>query len=172
MRPWTRIAAIAAVALVSGYFVANGLAVDEAPLVPPPPPAAATVTHPDIPSIELHATSAAEIQPGRNVFAYVVHEAPPAPPVVRQLPPPEVPLRAFEPAEEAPAAPAQARFTWRFIGRFGPKQNPLAVFAREGEIVTARQGQKIDDRFVLRAIGNESVEVQPEGEGVQRIPLT
>jgi hypothetical protein len=63
---------------------------------------------------------------------------------------------APQPVEERP----RVRFTHRYIGKFGPDHRPIAAFARDGQIVTVQIGERIDERFVLRAIGVESVEVE------------
>ncbi|MEA2489632.1 MAG: Thrombospondin type 3 repeat, partial [Acidobacteriota bacterium] len=39
-----------------------------------------------------------------------------------------------------PPPPVPPQFTFKFIGVFGPKANPIATFAREGEIVNAHVG--------------------------------
>lgn len=73
-----------------------------------------------------------------------------------------------------PPAPKPPQFTWKFIGVFGPPQNPIATFARDGEIVNARVGDVIEGKFVLRRIGIESAEigfVGFPGDTTQRIPL-
>jgi len=109
----------------------------------------------------------------RDLFAYrervIPREEPVLVPAVQRAPE-IVPLPVVE---EPPSAPPPPRFTWRFIGTVGPEHNRVAAFARDGEIVTVRTGDTIGGDFVLRAIGIESVEVEPVGSGTgpQRIPL-
>lgn len=67
-------------------------------------------------------------------------------PVVAPPPPPPLP----------PVPPA---FTYKFLGTFGPRSNPIATFSGNGEIVNARVGDTIDNKFILRAIGVESVDI-------------
>jgi hypothetical protein len=73
-----------------------------------------------------------------------------------------------------PPPPVPPRFTYKFIGVFGPTSSPIATFAREGEIVNAHVGDILDQKFILRGIGIESVEIGFIGfppEQRQRIPL-
>lgn len=109
----------------------------------------------------------------RDLFAYrervIPREEPVIVPVVQRAP--EIVPLPVEP--EQPSAPPPPQFTWRFIGTVGAEHNRVAAFARDGEIVTVRTGELIGGDFVLRAIGIESVEVEPvsSGTGPQRIPL-
>jgi Thrombospondin type 3 repeat len=73
-----------------------------------------------------------------------------------------------------PPPPVPPPFNWKFIGVFGPAGNPIATFAREGEILNVRIGEVIEGKFILRHIGIESAEISfvnfpPEQR--QRIPL-
>lgn len=73
-----------------------------------------------------------------------------------------------------PPAPRPPQFTWKFIGVFGRPDNPIAAFAREGEIVNARAGDTIEGKFVLRRIGIESAEIGFVGfprDVTQKVPL-
>jgi hypothetical protein len=73
-----------------------------------------------------------------------------------------------------PPPPTPPPFTFKFIGVFGPAQNPIATFAREGEIINARVGEIIEGKFILRHIGIESAEIGFVGfppDQRQRIPL-
>ncbi|HEY0141190.1 MAG TPA: thrombospondin type 3 repeat-containing protein [Thermoanaerobaculia bacterium] len=73
-----------------------------------------------------------------------------------------------------PPPPVPPRFPYKFIGMFGQKANPIATFARDGEILNARVGDIIDKQFILRGIGIESVEIGFVGfppDQRQRIPL-
>lgn len=78
------------------------------------------------------------------------------------------------PQPPPPPKPVPPPFTYKYIGTFGSARNPIATFAREGEIVNARVGDTIDGRFVLRNIGLESVEISFVGfppDQTQRVPL-
>jgi hypothetical protein len=68
-----------------------------------------------------------------------------------------------------PEQPPPPRFPYRYIGRFGPDRNPIAAFARDGEIATVRRGDRLGG-FTLRHIGVESVEVEGDA-GITRIAL-
>ena len=98
----------------------------------------------------------------RNLFAY--YEPPQAPvrtmTMISAVPPPVV----FEmpPAVEV-AAPKPPQFPWRYIGRFGPANDPIAAFIRGDDVRTVRPGDRIDEQFVLRSIGLETVEVEAGG---------
>lgn len=73
-----------------------------------------------------------------------------------------------------PPAPRPPQFNYKFIGVFGPAASPIATFTRDGEIVNARVGDILDQKFILRGIGIESVEISFIGfppEQRQRIPL-
>jgi hypothetical protein len=73
-----------------------------------------------------------------------------------------------------PPPPVPPQFTWKFIGMFGQARNPIATFAREGEIVNARVGETIEGKFILRRIGIESAEIGFAGfppDVTQRVPL-
>lgn len=101
----------------------------------------------------------------RNLFQYV--EAPkrvvvekkkaqPAPAVVI-APPVIVPHTVIPPISEAP------RFPYRCIGVFGPDTDPFAVFDTGGAIINVRMGQVIDGKFIVRAIGVESITIGVDG---------
>jgi hypothetical protein len=60
---------------------------------------------------------------------------------------------------DPPPAPVPPQFTFKYIGTFGPANNPIATFNGNGEIINVRVGETIDGRFILRSIGIESVEI-------------
>ena len=73
-----------------------------------------------------------------------------------------------------PPPPVPPQFTMKYIGTFGPANNPIATFNGNGEIVNVRVGETIDGKFVLRSIGIESVEIGYVGfpaDVKTRIPL-
>jgi hypothetical protein len=57
----------------------------------------------------------------------------------------------------------------RYIGSFGTAHTRVAAFKRDGEIVTARPGERVGE-FVLRSIGLESASVEG-ADGVRNVPL-
>lgn len=73
-----------------------------------------------------------------------------------------------------PPPPVPPTFNYKFIGTFGRPQNPIATFAREGEVLNARIGDVIEGKFILRRIGIESAEIGFVGfapDVTQRVPL-
>jgi hypothetical protein len=73
-----------------------------------------------------------------------------------------------------PPVPVPPQFTMKYIGTFGPANNPIATFNGNGEIVNVRVGETIDGKFILRSIGIESVEngyVGFPADQKTRIPL-
>jgi hypothetical protein len=97
----------------------------------------------------------------RNPFAYVM----PRPVAVEQtlvsaVEQPRVELTGVPALQAAPAAP---QFPYRYIGRFGPAHDPIAAFAGDGVIKTVRPGERIDERFRLRTIGLETVQIEAGG---------
>jgi hypothetical protein len=73
-----------------------------------------------------------------------------------------------------PPAPVPPQFTLKYIGTFGPASNPIATFNGNGEIINVRTGETIDNKFVLRSIGIESVEIGYVGfppDVKTRVPL-
>ena len=96
----------------------------------------------------------------RNLFAYREPPPPPPPPpqpVIIQPPtPPPAPV-PVQPPE--PVAPQPPQFPYHYIGTFGTATNPIATFSGNGNIVNVRTGETFDDKFILRSIGMESVEI-------------
>lgn len=134
----------------------------EPPPPPPPPPPAPPPPPPDqdkdgIPDFRDNCVSTANPdqqdidRDGIGTVCEQTEETPPPPP--EPVPPP---------------------FTYKFIGMFGNPRNPIATFARDGEIINARVGDVIEGKFILRGIGIESAEIGFVGfppDKRQRIPL-
>ncbi len=80
--------------------------------------------------------------------------APPPPPApgevafVGPLPPP--------PPTPTPAPPP---IPFKFIGSFGPRERPIAVLLAGDKLVNARVGDVVFERFILREVGYESINV-------------
>jgi len=92
--------------------------------------------------------------PHRNLFAF------PDPPKAK---PRIVEMVALQPqpviVAQQPSTPAPAPFPYRYIGSFGPRNAPLAAFARDGEVINVRVGERIDDRCTLRRLDASGADV-------------
>jgi hypothetical protein len=78
------------------------------------------------------------------------------------------------PPPPPPPPPVPPTFDFKYIGTFGGAANPIATFARNGEIVNVHVGDTIDGKFILRSIGIESVEIGYTGfppDRRDRIPI-
>lgn len=107
----------------------------------------------------------------RNLFSY---REPPPVVVAHVAEPVAVPVAVAEfvpPPPPEPAEPVIPPFPWRYIGRFGRDDNPVAAFVRDGDVKTVRIGDRIDAQYVLRGIGIESVDVESDDAGTERIQL-
>ncbi|HXU31490.1 MAG TPA: hypothetical protein VN851_13000 [Thermoanaerobaculia bacterium] len=62
-------------------------------------------------------------------------------------------------AEEA-ARPKPPKFTFKYLGSFGPKNRPLATFSDGKTIINAREGDVILAKFRVAKIGYESVDIK------------
>lgn len=109
---------------------------------------------------------------GRDPWRFV--EPPPPPP-----PKPHVPsaaeLKAMREAEEArqkllaeqariaaieAARPKPPPFTWSYLGNFGPPSLRIAVFTDGKRVWNARQGETLENKFIVAQIGYESVDIR------------
>jgi hypothetical protein len=61
-------------------------------------------------------------------------------------------------AEEA-ARPKPPPFTWSYLGNFGPPQQRIAVFTDGQRVWNARQGDTLENKFIVAQIGYESVDI-------------
>jgi hypothetical protein len=75
----------------------------------------------------------------------------PQPPVPPQAPPPQ------PPGTPAGAAPPEPNF--RFVGYMGKQEDKIAVLLEEGEVVLAKEGEKLGKDFIVREIRFEWVEL-------------
>jgi len=122
-----------------------------------------------------------DAQAARNPFTF---GAPPTP--TRNLtprptlppPPPRTPRPTPAPrlvlADDGTVLPPPPRFDRAYLGHFGPRARHVAVFRDGTKLDVAMQGDVLDDVFVLREIGLESVVIgfvgYPEKE-TTRVPL-
>jgi hypothetical protein len=101
----------------------------------------------------------------RNVFAYAQQSQP-----RRLLLPPVETIN--RPAEaQIAVVRSEPDFPYKYIGRFGPDANPLAVFILNRDVVNARVGDPIGGEFRLSSIGIESVEVLLANGSIRRVSI-
>ncbi len=94
-----------------------------------------------------------------NPFQY---RTPPAsaPKKIAPKPAPVVEVHAPVAVEpEVLRRPDPPRFPYRLIGMFGPVDKPIVAFVADDRVVTVQLGAEIDNQFVLRSIGLESVDI-------------
>ena len=101
--------------------------------------------------------------PGRNIFDQRPPTPVPPPTPTPAPPPPPGPgspafIGPLPPPPPTPT-PAPPDVSFKFIGTFGPKDRPVAVLVQGDQIVNARAGDVVFDRFILRRVGYESVDV-------------
>jgi hypothetical protein len=100
---------------------------------------------------------------GRDLFDLREPTPRPPPPPTPAPPPPPGPgdPRFVGPLPPPPPTPTPAPppIPFKFIGSFGPRERPIAVLAVGDKLVNARAGDVVFERFVLRKVGYESVDV-------------
>ena len=101
--------------------------------------------------------------PGRNIFDIREPTKPPPPTPTPAPPPPPAPGSApfIGPMPPPPPTPTPVppEIAFKFIGTFGPKDRPIAVLLLGDQLLNARSGDVVFDRFILRNIGYESVDI-------------
>lgn len=116
--------------------------------------------------------SAGDYESGRNPFAFFL-PPPPPPPRPPGPTPEELEARRRAEAEAAAAraaalAAAQANppkpqpppIPYTYLGRFGPRNRPIAVLAEGEAIHNVLLGEVLDGKFRLVQIGYESIELE------------
>jgi hypothetical protein len=100
---------------------------------------------------------AGEFESGRNPFAFFLPPPPPPPP-----PPGPTPeeLEARRRAEDEAAKPKPPPIPYTYLGRFGPRNRPIAVLAEGEAIHNVLLGDVLDGKFRLVEIGYESIELE------------
>ncbi|MGH9399908.1 MAG: hypothetical protein ACRD00_06040 [Thermoanaerobaculia bacterium] len=63
------------------------------------------------------------------------------------------------PPPSATPTPSPPEITFRFIGMFGPKDNPIAVLVQGDQVVSARAGDVVFERFRVVRVNYESVDI-------------
>ena len=131
------------------------------PPPPAPPPAPPDRDHDGVPDFrdncpDKYNPDQADID--KNGIGDVCQATPPIPP-----PPPP------------PPKPVPPQFTYKFIGVFGRADDPIVTFSGNGQIVNVRVGETIDNKFIVRAVGVESVDIGFVGfppDEKTRVPLS
>ena len=99
----------------------------------------------------------------RNIFDVREPTKPPAPTPTPAPPPPPAPGSAafIGPLPPPPPTPTPVppEISFKFIGTFGPKDQPIAVLVSGDQLVNARAGDVVFERFILRNVGYESVDI-------------
>jgi hypothetical protein len=100
---------------------------------------------------------------GRNIFDIREPTKPPPPtPTPAPSPPPAPGSAAFIgplPPPPPTPTPVPPEISFKFIGTFGPKDRPIAVLVSGDQLVNARAGDVVFERFILRNVGYESVDI-------------
>ncbi|HEV7667669.1 MAG TPA: hypothetical protein VGS22_04030 [Thermoanaerobaculia bacterium] len=63
-------------------------------------------------------------------------------------------------AREEAARPKPPKFSFKYLGSFGPKNRPLAAFSDGKTIINAHEGEVILSKFRVAKIGYESVDIK------------
>ncbi len=102
-------------------------------------------------------------EPGRNIFDVREPTKPPPPTPTPAPPPPPAPGSKEYigplPPPLPTATPVPPEIAFKFIGTFGPKDQPIAVLVSGDQLVNARAGDLVFERFILRNVGYESVDI-------------
>ncbi|HKA35715.1 MAG TPA: hypothetical protein VKH43_02795 [Thermoanaerobaculia bacterium] len=100
---------------------------------------------------------------GRNIFDPRQPTPTPAPTPTPLPPPPPGPGSALFVGPLPPPGPTPTpvppAISFKFIGTFGPKDQPIAVLLQGDQLLNARAGDVVFGRFILRNIGYESVDI-------------
>ena len=94
----------------------------------------------------------------RNVFAYQRKQAKPRSTQPKATPPPQ-PQRQQKTVEPASSEPQLPTFNLSYLGSFGPRNRPIAVFLEGEDLYNVRVGDVVKDEFVLLQVGFESADV-------------
>jgi hypothetical protein len=93
-----------------------------------------------------------ELEVGRDPFRFAA--PPPPPPRPAPPPPPFLP-----PPPPPPVGPQPPPVDVTYLGSFGPPQRRIAVFSDGRTIYNATRGDTLSGKFVVHAIGYESVDL-------------
>jgi hypothetical protein len=109
---------------------------------------------------------AASVMAGRDLFDFrPPTPVPPPPPLPTPTPQPVCGERGYigpcppPPPPPPPPTPSPPEITFRCIGTFGLKNDPIAVLVQGDQIVNARTGDVVFGRFKVVRVGYESVDI-------------
>ncbi|HEY1249694.1 MAG TPA: hypothetical protein VGH97_00805 [Thermoanaerobaculia bacterium] len=117
------------------------------------------------------------IEVGRDLFGVPMEPTKPPPPTPYPPPPPPGDTRFIGPLPPPPPTPTPRppEITFKFVGTFGPKGHPIAVIQEGDKVYNVRAGDVLFDKFVLKNVGYESIDVgfvgYPQSES-RRIGIT
>jgi hypothetical protein len=99
----------------------------------------------------------------RDLFDFRQPTARPLPTPTPAPPPPPAPgepgFIGPLPPPPPPPTPVPPDITFKFIGSFGPRERPIAVLVQGDQVLNARAGDVVFNRFILRKVGYESIDV-------------
>jgi len=100
---------------------------------------------------------------GRNIFDFRAPTVAPLPTPTPAPPPPPAPgspgfVGPVPPPPPTPT-PLPPEIPFKFIGTFGPRDRSIAVLVLGDQIVNARAGDIVFERFLLKRVGYESIDV-------------
>ena len=98
---------------------------------------------------------------GRDLFDSPREPTKKPPPTPLPPPPPPGDARFIGPLPPPPPTPTPRPpdVTFKFVGTFGPKGHPIAVIQEGDKVYNVREGDVLFDKFVLRSVGYESIDV-------------
>jgi hypothetical protein len=97
----------------------------------------------------------------RDLFGVPSEPTKKPPPTPFPPPPPPGDARFIGPLPPPPPTPTPRPpdVTFKFVGTFGPKGHPIAVIQEGDKVYNVREGDVLFDKFVLRSVGYESIDV-------------
>jgi hypothetical protein len=130
----------------------------------PPPVEIASYGEAPVVPLELLEHKAEDYDPqGRNLFQYYTPPPPPPPPppprVERPAPPPPVQPPPPPPPPPRPTKRAPPEPGFVYIGQLGPKDDRIFYFDRGDEVLYARLGGVLEERYRVVGYEHDSVEL-------------
>ncbi len=135
----------------------------------------------DVPDIDSAAFTSrpGKVAPAaRDLFKFKEPPPPPrifVPPPPQYIPPNDPRFIGPRPPPPPPPPPTPPPIPFQFTGTFGPPHQPIAVIVEGDRLTVVREGDVVDEKFIIRNVGYESLDVGfvgfPERE-VRRLPLS